>query len=213
MSKPLIVGYFTEDTPYEGEAKVLEKSLETHGYEYNLEGVKNLGSWQRNTQYKAQYIADMLETYPGERLVYLDVDAIVVHPLTAIEELSDEVDIAAVHYAKTNELLSGTVYFSGSEACQDVVDKWLMLNIMYPEVIPAAAPGNVFGREMEAWDQRTLQMAINETPECLFEELPQEYTWIVELTDKYQKGLNPVIMHTRGAKKYKHKIDGKEGFA
>ncbi|RLF30317.1 MAG: hypothetical protein DRN14_00240 [Thermoplasmata archaeon] len=200
-----VVGYFTENTPYEHEAETLKLSLEANGYEYDIQGVPNLGSWQKNTQYKALVILSMLKKYRGLPILYLDVDAIMVHPPLILEDI--DCDVAAVHFCRTNELLSGTLYFSGSKMCMILVRDWIKLNEQYPEKLPD-------GRA--AWDQRTLEMAIKQNPKVRFYELPQEYTWITELTQKTQPDLSPVIMHTRGAKRFKNIINKKqkeEGYA
>jgi len=201
--RPLVVGYYTENTPYQHEAESLKLSLETHGYEHDIMAVPNLGSWQKNTQYKSKVIKAFLEKY-DRPIVYLDVDAVMVHPPVILDDI--DCDIAAVHFAKGNELLSGTIYFSGSKACHDLVLKWIEINEKYPVKLPD---------KRDAWDQRTLEMAIKEMGEAIrFQELPQEYTWIVELTQKYHdKNSSPVIMHTRGAKRFKNQINGETGYA
>lgn len=201
--RPLVIGFYTENTPYQHEAESLKLSLETHEYEHDILAVPNLGSWQKNTQYKAQVIKGFLEKYPNRELLYLDVDAVMVHPPILLDNI--DCDIAAVHFAKRNEFLSGTVYFAGSAACMKVVNRWIALNEQFPKTLPD-------GRE--AWDQRTLAMAIRDIKDCRYIELPQEYTWIVELTQKYyDKNSSPIIMHTRGAKRFKNKINGEEGYA
>jgi len=55
-------------------------------------------------------------------------------------------------------------------------------------------------------------MAISKIKGVNFVELPQSYTWIVELTQRYTD-CSPIIMHTRGAKRFKNKINGKKGYA
>ena len=196
MTKPLVIGYYTVNTPYEEEAELLKLSLQTHGYEHDLRPVENLGTWQKNTQLKAEIVRHFLSKYPGRPLLYLDVDAIMIQKPVLLDEL--DADIAAVHFCDTSELLSGTVYFGGTEKCIEVVDRWMVLNAKYPKLLPD-------GRK--AWDQRTLEMAIRETESVNFVELPEEYTWIVELTEKRKPGLVPVIQHTRGAYRWKKKID------
>jgi len=205
MGKPLVVGYYTIDTPYEHEFQTLKLSLESFGYEYDYHGVPNLGSWQKNTQYKAHFIKKMLEDFPGEPILYLDVDALMIRKPVILDNI--DCDIAAVHYGKTTELLSGTIYFSGSDVCMKVVNRWIDINVQYPKKLPNRLP---------AWDQRTLALAIGQIKECRFEELPQEYTYIIELTQKFAPDLHPVILHTRGAKRFKSIINGvqkKEGYA
>lgn len=200
--RPLVIAYYTAGTPYEGEAEVLKLSLESVGYGYEVCGIPNQGSWQKNTQIKSRFIWRMLEKYLGRSLLYLDVDAVMVQPPTILDGL--KADIAAVHFAKRSELLSGTLFLGNTGPCHRVVLKWIALNERYPKTLPN-------GRE--AWDQRTLEMAIKKTDGVNFVELPQEYTWITELTQKYAPGLSPVIMHTRGAKRFKNAIDGKKGYA
>ena len=197
----LIVGYYTEKTPYEREASVLRLSLESLGYSYEMYGIPNQGSWQKNTQFKAQFLSTMLKEHPGQPLLYLDVDSVMIQHPVLLENIQG--DIAAVHFAGGGELLSGTVYFANTPVCQEVVDKWIELNSLYPRRLPN-------GRA--AWDQRTLRMAISEKKECRFVELPQEYTFIIELTQKRYPGLAPVIMHTRGAYRFKRVINkGRRG--
>lgn len=196
----IIVGFYTVNTPYQGESEVLKLSLKSLGYSYCLCGVKNLGSWQKNTQFKAEFIKFILEKLKCP-ILYLDVDSIVIKKLDVIDKL--KCDIAAVHFHTSTELLSGTVYFGATAKCFETVEKWISLNKKYPEKLPD-------GRD--AWDQRTLEIAIKET-KCNFVELPQEYTWITELTQKHMPNLSPIIIHTRGAKRFKNQINGLNGYA
>jgi len=191
--KPLIVGYYTKDTPYELEYRKLIVSLEALGYEYDYAAIATLGSWQKNTQQKAQIIEMMLLKHKRP-ILYLDVDAVMVQPPV----LCDDIDtpIAAVHFSDSGELLSGTVYFTPDAL--PTVSQWQALNEKYPETLPNG---------QLAWDQRTLKMAIKDT-QCPFTELPQEYTWIVELTQRRYPGLAPVILHTRGALRFQDIMNG-----
>lgn len=200
--RPLVIAYYTVATPYEAEAEVLKASLETVGYGYDIRGVPNQGSWQKNTQLKANFVQHMLQQHAGRPLLYLDVDAVMVKPPVLLDKM--EADIAAVHFARgKGELLSGTVWFGNTTQCCRIVQKWINLNKMYPEKLPNGKA---------AWDQRTLKMAIAKVQGVKFVELPQEYTWIVELTQRHCPGLDPVIMHTRGAKRFKRLMNGQKGY-
>lgn len=199
---PLVVAYFTVGTPYEAEAETLKLSLESLGYSYLVCAVPNQGSWQRNTQLKAVFIGQMLEEVPDEPLLYLDVDAVMVQPPVLLDDL--EADLGAVHFCGGKELLSGTLYLGGTPKCREMVQNWRAINEQYPETLPNGKP---------AWDQRTLAMAVKGTKGIRFTELPQEYTWITELTQRRMPGLAPVILHTRGAKRFKRKVNGQKGFA
>jgi len=201
-NRPKVVAYYTVDTPYEAEAEVLKASLESVGYSYLVCGVPNQGSWQKNTQLKAKFIQAMLDEHPGQPLLYLDVDAVMVKAPLLLDGM--KADIAAVHFAGQRELLSGTVFFGNTVQCQRVVRRWIELNNRYPEKLPNGK---------DAWDQRTLELAIKRISGVKFVELPQEYTWIVELTQRRCPDCPfPVIMHTRGAKRFKRKVNGQRGY-
>ncbi len=199
--RPLVVAYYTEGTPYEGEAEVLKESLESVGYSYLVCGVPNLKSWQKNTQCKAVFLQQMLERNISKPILYLDVDAIMVHPPVLLDDI--KADIAAVHFARKSELLSGTLYLGNTRQCKRVVKKWIALNEQYPETLPNGKA---------AWDQRTLALAIKRVKGLNFVELPQSYTFIVGLTQRHDPDCRPIIMHTRGAKKHKRHINGKKGY-
>jgi len=195
----LVVAYYTIGTPYEQESEILRLSLNAHRIPHAIHGVPNLGSWQKNTQFKSEFIKRMLAEHPNKPLLYLDVDAIVVSPLKEIEGLlAEETDVAAVMWDGAQTLLSGTVWFSGSKKCLESVDKWNELNRKYPEKLPNG---------QDAWDQRTLEMAVKQTPDLKFKPLSPGYTWIAELSSKKYPEIPPVIMHTRGAFRFKRIID------
>ena len=199
---PLVIAYYTIGTPYEDEAEVLKLSLESMNYNYIVCGVSNLGTWQKNTQYKAHFIKYMLKINNGSPLLYLDVDAVMIQEPILLDDIN--ADVAAVHFAKQKELLSGTLYLGNTSKCNQIINRWISFNEQYPETLPNGK---------QAWDQRTLEMAIKKIKGVKFVELPQNYTYIVEFTQRHCPGLSPVIMHTRGAKRFKNKIDGMKGYA
>ena len=55
-------------------------------------------------------------------------------------------------------------------------------------------------------------MAIKRIASVKFVELPTEYTFIVELTQRHCPNLQPVILHTRGAKRFKRIMNGQKGY-
>jgi len=192
-TKPIVVGYYTKGTPYELEYRKLVVSLEALEYEYDYKAIDSLGSWQKNTQVKAKIIEEMIIKHKRP-ILYLDVDAVMIQKPVLLDTVTTP--IAAVHFADSGELLSGTIYLTTKAL--PTVKRWQAINALYPEVLPNG---------QLAWDQRTLKQAIRET-ECPFTELPQEYTWIIELTQRRFPGLAPVILHTRGALRFQDLVNG-----
>ena len=49
---PTVVSYYTKNTPYEDEIKHLIASCEKFGIPYEIDGIPNLGSWEKNCCYQ-----------------------------------------------------------------------------------------------------------------------------------------------------------------
>jgi len=197
-ARPRVVAYFTIGTPYEEEAAKLKASLEEWGYAYTIAGIHHRGSWQENTQAKAPFCLQMLEEYEGEPLLYLDVDALMMRPPVLLDGGLDA-DLAAVRFIHRDELLSGTIWWGNTVQCRRVVRKWIYLNKAHPRRLPGGKA---------AWDQRTLDMAIQKVGGLRFCSLPQEYTYIQDLTPRHLDPCPPpVILHTRGSQRFKKQID------
>lgn len=187
---PTYIAFYTVQTPYEDEIQKLKESLELFNLEFNIQGVPNLGSWQKNTQYKAVFIKDMLDKYPDQPIVYLDADAVV----RSFPILFDEIDCdIAVHYydnKKRNikELLSGTIYFGHTAKAKELVQLWIDINKEFPE----------------QWDQKNLDIAIKRMPELKIVELPASYCLIFDL----MKDQGPaVIEHFQASRRHKHAVN------
>jgi hypothetical protein len=93
---PLYVSYYTIGSGYEAEAAELIRTLEIYKLPHRVTGVgKEFGeapwSWQRATQYKAEYIRDMQRSYPGRPIVWLDADARVMQRPRLFEWLKCDV--------------------------------------------------------------------------------------------------------------------------
>ena len=70
----LFFGYYTKNTPYEQEYEKVREEFRKFGLHYRYKAVDNRGSWQKNTQMKAEVVRDVLREHPGRWLCYMDVD-------------------------------------------------------------------------------------------------------------------------------------------
>ncbi len=190
QSQVLYFCFFTRGTPYEDEAKIIKRSFEGIGLRHEIIGIPNRGTWQKNTQAKAEVVQQFCEKYPNQRLVYLDVDAVVLAKPVLFETTT--ADVAAVLYSTNRELLAGTIYLFSNERTMAVVRRWRELNEMYPDTLPNGEA---------AWDQKTLQMAIKEHKKegLQFEALPQEYCYMIGNSQRQYPGLTPIILHYSAA--------------
>lgn len=182
---PIYIGYYTPGD-YEKDARTLTESLDAIGLPHDLINIGTGGTWQEITQRKAIIVKEAMIKHAGRPVVYLDVDCLVIRKPPMLYGLNCDV-AAALFGGKV--LCSGTVYFGPTKKAMEVVDRWIQINAQYPTHLPD-------GRD--AWDQRTLQMAINQV-KCNFTPLPPEYTYMVGLSQKKYPEVHPIILHTRGS--------------
>ena len=174
--------------PYLRAAKVLQASCHDWGLACDLAEWPDAGSWLANVQQKARHC----EAVAGGGLpfAWLDADALLVDRPTVLAELRPEIADVAVHYLGVRrELLSGTVWFSGSPRCLDLLAEWVRLLAACPTVLPNGQP---------AWDQRALDLAIAVVG-ARVHELPPEYCWVPGISARHYGPRRPVVVHTRAA--------------
>jgi len=70
-----VVSFYTMDTPYEKEVEHLRASCEKFGLSHHIEGIKNLGSWEKNCAFKPFFLRAMLEKYQMP-IFWVDADAV-----------------------------------------------------------------------------------------------------------------------------------------
>lgn len=192
MSKPnLFIAYYTKNTPYYYEAQKLKQCLEDFNLPHEIVAIDNLGSWQKNTHYKAKFIQDAMKRHPEISLIYLDADAIIHQRPCLFDELA--CDIAVCYYdnphLKKRELINGTIYFANTPIAKKIVDDWIAINQAHPEVI----------------EQQNFEKAIeNSRSHLSLIELPASYTMIYDLMAHLGP---PVIEHFQASRRYRKRID------
>lgn len=181
----LIVCCYTLDTPYEKEVKRLIETTKKLGIATCIEGVPNLGTWEKNCQYKANYILKMMEQQPAN-VVWVDADAEFHHIPTLFDQLQCELAYHYLHYRR--ELLSGTLFLKNTPKVHQLVKDWIALN----------ATNN-------HWDQKNLQKLVEADPKLKKEILPAEYCYIKN--HKHQQVTDPVITHFQASRRFKRKVN------
>ena len=182
----IIVSYYTEE--YKEVAMRLKASLERFGLDHDLQYVESYGSWQKNTGYKPKFIRAMMAKHPGEKIVWIDADAVVNAPPVLFYRLN--CDVAVHRYTRfsrgVGEVLSGTVFFGPDAAF--VVDAWILEQEANPEI----------------WDQKNLARALNAV-KCTVKNLPPEYCYIFDLSKRHYPGVVPVIEHFQASRQFKER--------
>jgi len=188
--KPIsICAYYTIDTPYEQEIEKLTKSLDILDplvWPFMCMGVRNHGKWVLNCAQKPTVIKRFL-TMTSNDLLYVDADAIFRREPTLIQELPDNVHIAATYTNQgRREILSSTVFIRNSAIGHAIVDDWIELQAIHPE----------------KWDQKVLTTVLAGYQEY-FQELPREYS---KIFDTHANVKNPVIEQYQASRRFKRKV-------
>ena len=195
MRKYIVVSYYTENTSYEIEANKLIESLKKFNVEHDVVPVPNLGSWQKNTTFKATFLKQMLEKHQHKAIIWMDADSEMVEkPI-----LFDYIDCDVAVYFRTHwpwkhsfedgiELLSGTMYIRNNDCAKKLLDMWIEQN-------------QITARRIE---QRNLQAVLHSWR--LFGGtlglLPQSYCKIFDAErDKI------AIQHNQASRRIRHEID------
>jgi hypothetical protein len=121
----------------------------------------------------------MMGEHPGRPLVWLDADARVRQVPGLLLNL--DCDFAA-HWKEGTELLSGTLYFGGTDAARRLAQAWAALCRAEPDV----------------WDQKHLQKVVEHADGLRAERLPAPYTLIFDLMADQGP---PVIEHLQASRK------------
>ena len=184
----LIIGYYTKNTSYQNLANRLKRSMDELSLPYFLEPIEDLGSWEKNTHYKATFIKKCLRDKTQD-LLYVDVDAIFKSYPYLIKDLIADYDLAyrtEDFKWRSDEALSGTIFIKNNDVMREFVDKWIEMN----KANPAER------MKPETWEQKNMQKVHRDMGEYIrYYNLPPEYTFIFDHTKKMFPGLKPVIEH------------------
>jgi len=197
----IYISYYTKNTPYETVMEnCLLRTLNQWNLEYDIEGIDDRGSWQRNTGYKCEFIKKMLLKH-NQPVVFLDSDALVIRNPILFDDLG-EYDIA-FHWLDwylqwrgqerrdKRELLSGTMMFSPTITTFDLLEDWI----------------NAVKNNPDVWEQRVLQKIVEKNEKFInIYNLPAEYCAVILHNRKIPSYIKfPVIVHTQASRKYKHR--------
>jgi hypothetical protein len=115
----IIVSYYTHNTEYAYEALRFKESLQELDLEFDIQGVKNTGSWLLNELYRPQFLLDMFAKHQ-KPIVWIDVDARVFHEPVLFNSITEPLGL--VYFDDVP--LIGTMYFDFCVEAQDLIDCW-----------------------------------------------------------------------------------------
>lgn len=193
---PLVVSFYTRDTPYEAEAARLRASCDALGLPHRIVPVDPTGSWERNCALKASIIHDAWRT-AGSPVLWVDADAVVQRPpdlLTHLPSIPTHPADFAVFLHAGWRTLSGTLWFNQTDRSAGLLDRW--------RHACAARPG--------VWDQLLLDLAWEDTTletDLATAWLPARYCRIAGLDTDAEVDA-AIITHGQASRTLKGEVSG-----
>jgi hypothetical protein len=123
---PTVISYYTQNTPYEKEAKHLIASCEKLHLEYEIDAVPNLGSWAENCCYKPKFILQKLEKLQ-KPVVWVDADAIFVQKPEKLKDLSADFGLCIIEEIPDEhpcKFITGTLYANHTSRVKQFLKEW-----------------------------------------------------------------------------------------
>ena len=202
MSNFIVCVYATKDTPYEMIALTqVIPSLVALQIHYCYYSVPNLGSWKKNTSYKATFAMDRLKEYPDKNIVLLDADCKVNNYPELFNAIPEQYNVAAhlldwatwYQNGTTNkEFLTGTLYLKNSDRTKKLVQQWI----------------DDCAKDVNSWEQKVLANVLVRNKEQIYA-LPLSYCYIASLPDGREPNVkidNPTIVHFQKSRELKRQI-------
>ena len=200
---PLVVSFYTKDTPYEQEVQNLLASLERWGIDYDVRGLRAGANWHVNCLMKAAFCRDRIAEH-ARPIIWLDADAVVERYPRLCWELDQHFDFAICPTGPRGEhkFLAGTLWFNQSEASRRLLATWVQA---------CEKPRHQWSREEQntpdqvflhaAW--RRMHAEPSSHPLRTFW-LPQSYCAIFDKLALVPEP--PVIIHYQASGRFKHLV-------
>lgn len=193
IKRPMIISYYTKDTPYEEQVQYLKTTLRRFNLDNDVVGIQNQGDWHKNTFYKPHFIKKMMDKHPDRSLVFVDADAKIRRNPVLFNDLDCDF---ACFFLHGKELLSGTLYLGNTKGARYLVKKWLEEDSMYPKT---------------HMPQKNLRSVFDKIKgEIKWKALPVEYCMIFD--SRARRRVSPVIEHFQLSRKYKGAKSVRQGY-
>jgi len=200
----MAVAYYTEGTPYKVESEALAATLREYGVPFKVFGRPHPGSWASANALNAGVIAEAMDLWPGQTILYLDADARLMAALDPAVTDGDDYDVGLYYLDKSNrrpvdgqgELCSGTMVWRQTPAAKSLLAEWQEI-LKRPETL-----------RLRGVDQEALQVLLTSRPDVRVRRLPDSWCWIDTISTLFGCLGPPVVYHTQASRRHKRTVGG-----
>jgi hypothetical protein len=192
---PIIICFYTIDTPYEAIVQKLSSSCEQFGLENCIEGIKSTGSWELNCAYKPFFIYKKLEELKRP-VLWVDADGIFKKNPKFLDVFSADFAVRIENCAldHPSKVISSTVYVNYTPPGVRIVKLWAEES--HKQLTDA-------GRKGEFWDQIALRNVLfSSAHQGTVKPLPLSYAKIFDHPGDLAHPEPAVIEHYQASRLY-----------
>ena len=193
---PVIISFYTVNTPYEQEVQALIESCDRWGLEYCIEGRPSAGTWAQNCAVKPLYIQEKLLFFKRP-VVWIDADAAVLQKPDFDFLGSYDVSVRLMPFLpwkNPSKLISNTLFFNYTKSGLNILRRWARLCQKRLQ------------RDPHSWDQAALRDIIHREKTAKILPLPIAYGKIYDLDIFFIEQQDVVIEHYQASRRLKNDL-------
>ena len=193
---PIIISYYTENTPYEEEIKGLIASCEKLNLPMSIDSIPNFGTWEKNCCFKPKYILKKLLDLQSP-VLWIDADAIIYQKPTLFETLDVDVAVRIVEDVENNhpsKIISGTLFFNHTPKAIQVLQEW------------DEETETLLKNDPELWDQISLRNVLLRSSASVYP-LDVRYYQVYNRIEDEETLKNSLIIHFQASRTLKKTLN------
>ncbi len=197
---PLVVSFYTLDTPYEEEVQSLIASCKQFDIEHLIEGIPSTGSWEMNCAFKPLFLLKKLEELKRP-LLWVDADAVFLQPHSLLDVFYLDLGVRLYDCPDDHpsRVVTATLFVNATEGGIELVKLWAH---------ECLAMLQEKERTKEVWDQDALRRVLLKAPyKSSWGILPNEYS-IIAGHPEDERCPSPIIVQNQASRRFKKWING-----
>lgn len=197
--KPIVISFYTVDTPYEKEVKRLVESCLRFDIEADIVGIASEGSWERNCARKPFFILDALKKW-NRPVLWVDADAVFLQSPDFTEFDSCDFSVRLNEFLpkkSESRIVSNIIFVRNNFKAIAVLERWCQVT---------ESELNCKERVFEFWDQIALRDVLDEESDLRFLPMPLKFAKIFDFDDLFISESEVVIEHYQASRRLKHTL-------
>lgn len=193
---PVVISFYTLNTPYEQEVMRLINSCERLELEHSVDGIESKGSWEKNCGIKPFYILEKLKQFKRP-VLWVDADGAFLQMPSFNQFSSCDFSVRIVDFLPKNhreKVISNTVFVNYTPEGLSIVERW------------GKSCVRKLKNDPKVWDQAVLRDIILKEKQAKILPMPLAYSKIYDLDFHRIEQQEVVIEHYQASRLFKNWI-------